>query len=376
MKKKILKTIMYSILFSTSFVSCQNFNQFENSDNWENADSCVKNMKLGWNIGNSLDCTGSWIDKSNMKKFETAWGNPIITKKLIKSVKENGFNAIRIPVTYLEKMDSDGNVDKKWFFRVKEVVDYVIEENMYCIINVHHDCGGGEEAWLRADKEMYSNGMNEKYEHLWKQIAEYFKDYDEKLLFESFNEILDKDSNWGGSNQESYEIVNKLNQLFVDTVRNSGGNNYSRNLIVLTYGASSAESQVNGFIVPADKVKNHLIAEVHIYDPSDFCNGIDKTWDLSDKNKIEKIFARLNEKIITNQKVPMIVGEFGSQDKVNTKKSKEEKAKYAFDFVSIAKKYGITCFWWDDGGSMKIFDRAAAKPSSKPVIDAMILALE
>lgn len=107
------------------------------------------------------------------------------------------------------------------FFRVKEVVDYVIEENMYCIINVHHDCGGREETWLRADKEMYENGMSKKYEYLWEQIAEYFKDYDEKLIFESFNEILDKNLTWSGSNQESYEIVNKLNQLFVDTVRNS-----------------------------------------------------------------------------------------------------------------------------------------------------------
>lgn len=374
MKKKILlSAVIYGIFLSTSFVCSQNFNQFENSESWENANSCVKNMKLGWNIGNSLDCTGSWIDKSNMKNFETAWGNPIITKKLIKSVKENGFNAIRIPVTYLEKMDSDGNVDKKWFFRVKEVVDYVIEENMYCIINVHHDCGGGEETWLRADKEMYSNGMSEKYEHLWKQIAEYFKDYDEKLLFESFNEILDKNSNWGGSNQESYEIVNKLNQLFVDTVRNSGGNNYFRNLIVLPY---SADAQVSGFRIPTDKVKNHLIAEVHIYDPSDFCNGIDKTWDLSDKNEIETIFARINEKVIIEQNVPMIIGEFGSQVKFNTKKSNEERAKYAFDFVSTAKKYGITCFWWDNGSSMKIFNRSFAKPSCKPVIDAMILALE
>lgn len=230
-------------------------------------------------------------------------------------------------------MDSDGNVDKKWLFRVKEVVDYVIEENMYCIKNVHHDCGGGEETWLRADKEMYSNGMSEKYEHLWKQIAEYFKDYDEKLLFESFNEILDKNLNWSGSNQESYEIVNKLNQLFVDTVRNSGGNNYFRNLIVLPY---SADAQVSGFRIPTDKVKNHLIAEVHIYNPRDFCNGIDKTWDLSDKNEIETIFARLNETIIIEQNVPIIIGEFGSQVK---------------------------------------FNRSTAKPSCKPVIDAMILVL-
>lgn len=344
------------------------------SDGYEIAAVCVENMKIGWNIGNSLDSTGGWIDKSEPKNFETAWGNPIITKELIHSVKESGFNAVRVPVTYLEKMDADGKVDEKWFARVKEVVDYVLAEDMYCIINVHHDTGGGDEAWLRADSEMYKNGMSEKFVYLWEQIADYFKDYDEKLLFEGFNEILDKKSNWGGSNKDSYDTVNKLNQLFVDTVRKSGGNNAHRNIIVLTYGASSANSQVSGFKIPTDTAADHLIAEVHIYDPSKFCNGEDKSWDSKDEKELDKIFERLNNKIITAQNVPMIVGEFGSQDNFNTNEYTAERSKYASYFVKTAKKYGITCFWWDDGGSMKIFDRLGAKPYCEPVIEAMVSA--
>lgn len=346
------------------------------SDDFETAVVCTENMKIGWNLGNSLDSTGSWIDKSSPKNFETAWGNPVVTKELIHAVKGSGFNAVRVPVTYVEKMDENGKVDERWLARVKEVADYVLAEDMYCIINVHHDTGAGDEAWLRANSGMYKNGMSEKYSYLWKQIAEYFKDYDEKLLFESFNEILDKNSNWGGSNKDSYDTVNKLDQLFVDTVRKTGGNNRYRNIIVNTYGASSADSQVSGFKLPKDTVKNHLIAEVHIYDPSKFCNGEKSKWETSDERELDIIFKRLNDKIITVQNVPMIIGEFGTQDKFGTDEYAKERAKYASYFVKTAKQYGITCFWWDDGGSMKIFDRTEEKAYCKPVIEALISAAE
>ncbi|MDO4318401.1 MAG: glycoside hydrolase family 5 protein [Lachnospiraceae bacterium] len=342
----------------------------------ETASECVANMKIGWNLGNSLDCTGAWIGKSSPRNFETAWGNPVVTRELIHAVKESGFNAVRVPVTWLEKMDENGRVDEAWLARVREVVDYVLAEDMYCIVNVHHDTGGGDEAWLRADSEMYENGMSEKYVCLWEQIADYFKDYDQRLLFESMNEILDRNSNWGGSDQDSYDTVNRLNQLFVDTVRSSGGNNAERNIIVLTYGASSANSQVTGFAAPTDPEKEHLIAEVHIYDPSGFCGGTDTVWDSADEAVIDTIFERLNREIVTGQKLPMIIGEFGAQDHTETDEYTAERAKYAAYFVAAAKKYGITCFWWDDGGSMKIFDRLAAKPYCEPVIEALVLTAE
>lgn len=387
MNKKNL-SFLASILGIAILIGCttttshsQNYSDNNNSENnfsdeYEAAQVCIKNMKLGWNIGNSLDCYGSWIDGNNIYNYETAWGNPIITKELIHCVKENGFNAVRIPITWFEKMNTKGTVSKRWFSRVKEVVDYVLDEDMYCIINVHHDAGGGDEAWLLADREKYESGMSEKFVFLWQQIAEYFKDYDEKLLFESFNEILDGDKNWGGSNSKSYDVVNDLNQLFVDTIRNSGGNNLYRNIIVATYGDSSASSQVNGFSSPTDSVENHLIAEVHIYDPSGFCNGTDETWDNSDCEVVDSIFERLNEKIIKKQNLPIIVGEFGSQDKFNTDEYTTQREKYASYFVKTAKNYGITCFWWDDGGSMKIFDRKKSSAYCKTVIDAMITACE
>lgn len=141
-----------------------------------------------------------------------------------------------------------------------------------------------------------------------------------------------------------------------------------------TYGASSADSQVSGFKLPKDTSKNHLIAEVHIYDPSKFCNGDKNKWETSDERELDKIFKRLNDKIIKGQNVPLIVGEFGTQDKFGTNDYAKERAKYAAYFVKTAKKYGMTCFWRDDGGSMKLFDRTTEKSCCKPVIEALVSA--
>lgn len=350
--------------------------EMQTFSDFEEAAAAVRNMKLGWNLGNSLDSYGAWISPDAITNYETAWGNPVVTEELIAAVKASGFNAVRVPVTWYQHMDEDGTVDSEWMARVKTVVDYVIDADMYCILNVHHDNGGGEEAWLRADREMYEAGMRGRYAYLWEQIAEAFADYDDRLLFAGLNETLDADANWGGSTEESYAVINDLNQLFVDTVRGTGGSNEYRNLIVQTYGASSAESQVSGFVLPEDSAENHLIAEVHIYDPSGFCGGSDATWDEADTQVLETIFERLNDKIITAQNVPLIVGEFGSQDKFGTEEYARERAEYADCFVSIAKRYGITCFWWDDGGAMKLFDRASGECTEPELVAALLEAAE
>ncbi len=324
------------------------------SDEFETAQLSVENMVIGWNIGNSLDSYMSSAEGKTPKEFETMWGNPVTDPKLIKALKEEGFNAIRIPITWLQNVDENGKINEEWLARIQEVVEYVLAEDMYCIINVHHDTGGGDEAWLRADLDNY-NEISERYADLWTQIAEYFKGYNDHLLFESFNEILDAKSNWGGSTAESYAAVNFLNQTFVDTIRATGGNNAYRNIICNTYGASSANSQVSGFSVPEDSAENHLISEVHIYDPGEFCNGQREDWTEDDKFVLDTIFERLSEKIIEAQGTPMIVGEFGAKNADN----EEARAEYAAYFVKKAAEYGITCFWWDDGHdeSMGIINR-------------------
>ena len=178
----------------------------------------VEDMGLGWNLGNALDSTNTWTSNPSPADIETAWGNVVATENMIKEVKKAGFNTVRIPVTWWDmtgasgtaKMDSfDGTVADQYLARVKEVVDYCVDNGMYAIINTHHD-----EDWEKDTSKIAT------FEKLWKQIATYFEGYDEHLVFEGMNEV-----SFSTSDAMTY------NQAFVDTVRATGGNNKDRLLI-------------------------------------------------------------------------------------------------------------------------------------------------
>lgn len=328
-------------------------------DTMHDAAYAVADMQIGWNLGNALDSYGNWIAGETPVSYETAWGNPVTTKTLIRKIKEAGFRAVRVPVTWYPHVDEEGRIDEAWLERVREIVDYVLEEDMYCIINVHHDTGAGEEVWIKAEKSCYEENK-ELYASIWRQIAEEFAGYGEKLLFEGYNEMLDGDGTWTSpETEEAYEVVNKWAQLFVDTVRETGGNNSQRNLIINTYSADAGEAAKH-LVMPADTVENHLIAEVHIYAPQNFTsegswitNPTD-IWTEEGKKAIAESFAVLDTCFL-QKGIPVIVGEFGAKNKQN----EEERAKYAAYFAEIAGEYGIAAFWWDDGSteSMGIMDR-------------------
>ena len=176
------------------------------SSGWETVQSALKSIHAGWNLANSLDAVRNDLPYgSKVSDFETGWGQPVTTPEMIHMMKEAGFNAIRVPVTWSQHMDEGGNVRKEWMDRVEQVVKYVLDENMYCIVNVHHDTG--TDGWIRADWNTYL-GAKDKFRKLWKQIADRFKKYDSKLLFEGYNEILDLKPNWHESDADSYKAVN------------------------------------------------------------------------------------------------------------------------------------------------------------------------
>ena len=251
---------------------------------FETAFEAVKNMKVGWNLWNTLESPGAEYDPTNYRSWETAWGNPVTKPELMKMMRKAGYNAIRLPVTWYPYTDEKGNVDSRWMARVHEVVDYVIDQGMYCILNVHHDTGGidGEShTWIIADEDNYEQ-KHERFENIWRQIAEEFKDYDEHLLFEGYNEMVDIYNSWGDAfswavllgiepeynedkEQSIYKAVNKYAQSFVDVVRSTGGNNKMRNLIVNTYSGSDGKKPIKNLKVPDDKVAGHIAIQVHFY---------------------------------------------------------------------------------------------------------------
>ncbi len=228
----------------------------------------VSDIKVGWNLSESLEAAHLQHLGENpaISQMETAWGNPVTTKGNITAIKNAGFNAIRIPVSWDKAADPDYNIRKNWFARVKEVVNYAVDNDMYIIINTHHD----------EDIFKFTNAETGKslsaFKKIWEQIADNFNNYNEKLIFEALNEprTIGAAWEWTGGVPEEHANLNKYYQVFVDTVRASGGNNDKRILMINTYGASAESTAVNALTLPIDTIPNSLIVSFHAYVPRDF----------------------------------------------------------------------------------------------------------
>ena len=318
-------------------------------DTWEDAFTAVRNMGVGWNLGNTMD---TWLkngpDGSDWRAWETGWGQSVTRPELMHMMKNAGFGAIRVPVTWGPHMDASGRVYDTWMNRVHEIVDYVLDAGLYCIVNLHHDTGEGKDAWVVADMDVYERNRD-RYMYLWKQVAEEFKDYDHRLIFESFNEILDSRSSWCFPTcGYAYEAVNSFAQSFVDAVRSTGGNNLFRNLVVNTYAAASGSGSWSQYLkdplirleMPDDVSMNHIIFQVHSYPDISDMNVV--------KNEVDGMFASLHEHLVSKG-APVIVGEWGTSQ-VDTAPDyihrHEAMLEFADHFVRKAKQYEMATFYW------------------------------
>lgn len=343
----------------------------------ESAVDAVKNMGLGFNLGNTLDAFGSYIanNLTETSKYETCWGQPLATQEQMSFLKSGGFGAVRVPVTWVQHIDADGNIDEAWINRVQEVVDYVISSGMYCILNVHHDTGSGTEQWewVKADADNHTKN-SARFKNLWRQIATRFSSYSHRLLFEGYNEMLDAGNHWTiPSATSSYTALNDYAQDFVDAVRATGGNNTTRNLIINTYSAAHLQDVLDHLRMPTDAVQGHLAVEVHSYDPYDWVNTYGD-WTSVCSQELANMFSRLNTKFVSKG-IPCIIGEYGTNGNnvsVGSSSSdalKQAAAKQAADMVTRAKALNIATFYW-----MSIFDgkdRTVPQWTLPTVVDAM-----
>lgn len=320
----------------------------------ENAKQAAAAMKIGWNLGNAMDCCGLGNVRrthATVSEYESQWGNPPADRELIHTLKTLGYDAIRIPVTWFEHLDEKDNIDPSWLERTADLADMVLAEDLYCIINVHHDTGAGPQAWLRADEKQYRLWLP-RFVCIWRQIAGRFYSYGEKLLLEGFNEMLDMQSSWDVTDEKGYEAINRYYQIFVDTVRRTGGNNRERNLILNTYGASPMEPAARHFRLPQDEAEGHLMAEVHFYKPDAFSAGSMEYFGKEAEKEVDAFF-RCMKKYFLDRQIPVILGECGTHDI----RREEERAKYAQYVIRQARTNHMPYFWWDDGDHMKLIDR-------------------
>ncbi len=345
------------------------YNVFELS-----AMAVVKDMKIGWNLGNTLDAPDG----------ENSWGQPTTTEAMILKLKELGFNTIRIPVSWNKHVSGNNyTVDEAWMDRVQEVVDYAYKNGLYVIINSHHDNDMYYPSTANLSKA-------KKYiQSVWAQVAERFKDYDGHLIFESMNEprLAGTNNEWWFDSkskvcQDAAKYINEFNQIFVDTVRSSGGNNAERFLMVTPYGASPYNAINEYFKMPTDSATDKLILSAHAYTPYDLVmgDGMDKvTFGHSEESQINDFVDKLYNKFIKRD-IPVIIGETGCINKNNP----EARYQWAYYFVTKTKKAGMTIVVWDNGSdktgteSYAFFDRRKLKifDNTLPVYNGFMDALK
>ncbi len=328
----------------------------------------VKEIKIGWSLGNTLDAYDGRIKGNDT---ETCWGNPKATYELFTAVKDQGFNIVRIPVTWSGHMDSEGNIDEEWLDRVQEVVDYAYGQDLFVILNIHH------EDWHDPyyDKE---DAIREKLKKVWTQIGERFQDYDEKLIFEGMNEPRKRNTaqEWNGGDTEGHEVVNHLDAEFVETIRSLGGNNPKRHLMIPTYAASVTTGAMNDFVFPEGDDK--LIVSLHAYTPYNFAldlNINNREFDENGQggNEVKWLMQSIKTRFIDNG-IPVILGEFGAVSKGNA----DIRANWAKFYVSEAKNIGVPCLWFDngafagDGENLGLINRTSYTWEFKGIADALI----
>lgn len=359
MLKKIISVVIALTMIMTAASLCACASSPAQSEIGERTTmEIVEDMGVGINLGNTFDSTGDWFH--DVPGQETAWGSPIITKKIIQGYADAGFGVMRLPVSWTVLMDKDGSINADFIDRVEEVAGWILDSGMYCILNSHHD------GWSEKFYDDEAAAM-ELYEKMWKQICERFKDYGEKLMFESMNEVgFDKLWNRYGGTQgkaEAFDMFNKINQKFVDIVRASGGNNGERHLLIAAYWTDINLACDEMFKMPDDP-EGRCAVSVHYYTPATFCIlSEDADWGKArtdwgseaDYNELNTQFGMMKEHYI-DKGIPVIVGEFGCA----TSNKSREVAELWLNSVTEAALSGKLCpVLWDTPGGE--YDREKAE---------------
>ncbi|MFN8075900.1 MAG: glycoside hydrolase family 5 protein [Kineosporiaceae bacterium] len=357
-----------------------------------NATQLVTGMGAGWNLGNQLEASINGVPG------ETAWGNPTISQTLIDTVKAAGFRSIRIPVSYLQKIGSgpDYTVDAAWLSRVRAVVDYAYGRGLYVVVNMHGDgyksVGG---SWLICDAADQTT-IKAKYAKVWQQVATTFQGYGERLILESMNEEFD--GQYGNPTQPCYSNINAYNQIFVDTVRRTGGNNASRWLLVPGWNTNIDHTVSGGFVIPTDSSRSssvpageqRLMISAHYYDPWDFTgeeNGTITQWGSSATNPsrrsswgqedyLDGQFKKLHDAFVVRG-YPVLIGEYGSIDKSSADSANPtSRVAFARAVVTTARKYGLATAYWDNGFNgvygFGLFDRSRNTVTQPALVAAIV----
>ena len=323
-------------------------------------------MGMGVNIGNTLESTSQW---------ETGWGNPRITKEYIDHLAALGFRTVRLPVAW-DTYARDGRIQPDKLARVGEVVDWITAAGMFCIVNIHWDGGwidSSNKQRFGATYATFSAEAERKYRSYWSQIASFFAGKNERLVFEALNE----ETNFAkmGSLQDAYATLQKVNQLFIDTVRHSGGNNAKRLLIVTGYFTDIGKTTSSEYVLPTDSVPHRLFISVHYYTPWRFAGMSDDTgWAKAQSNwgspsdvaELGRLFDSMQAFCMRND-LPAFIGEFG----VTPTKETVSRVRWMSAVINAALSRKMVPVLWETGGDISRSPPYAASPALRQVLQAL-----
>lgn len=319
----------------------------EAADNEEKTPSqlYVEAMGSGWNLGNTFDGFDAGGDQG-----EESWGNPRVTRELIRTIKDRGFDSIRIPFTTTMRIGDESTnylIDEVFLNRYEEVVNWALEEDLYVMVNVHHDSW----EWLANWDGDPNSSEFQKFESIWIQLAERFKDYDERLMFESINEP----QFW---QTDEAAALFAINEVFYTIVREFGGNNLSRMLILPTIHTDFSQDKLDALYQQITNFEDeNIIATIHYYSEWVYSANLGKTrfdevlWDnQTPRTSLVEAFDRVYDTYTANG-IGVTVGEYGllGYDKSDYANNLGETLKF-IEFINYyADQKDINLMLWDNG---------------------------
>ncbi|KQZ28227.1 glycosyl hydrolase family 5 [Duganella sp. Root1480D1] len=335
-------------------------------------------MAPGWNLGNALEATGRAYIWGSRNFNETGWGNPKASQALFNAIREAGFRSVRIPVSWKQYADADDNISPQWMERVTEVVNYAHNAGLVAMINIHWDGG-----WMQPTFAAQAMA-NARLAMFWTQIANNFRNHDDTLLFAGTNEVM-VDGDYNAPTAEYCEVQKGFNQAFISAVRATGGNNATRHLVVQAFNTNIDHSVSCNATMPADRVANRMMLEVHYYDPYSFAldeksaswkwgQAADPSGGFNEPHA-DRQFQKMKNGFI-DKGVPVLLGEYGAIRRTEHDPSGVNRKYWDQHITQAAWTRGVVPMYWDNGYAanhqMGLFDRATGKQTFPDVISAIV----
>jgi endoglucanase len=305
----------------------------------------VWDMKVGWNLGNTMDANPG----------ETSWGNPVTTQAMIDAVHAMGFKTVRVPVSWTGHFGGAPNytIDAAWLSRADSIVNYVLRDSMYVILNSHHDSSNFP--LMAADSVV----ARDKLVKIWTQIANHFKDYSDYLIFEILNEPRGPVNLWNGGNDQQRGILNAYHLGAVNAIRATGGNNAKRFFMCCTHSACPLTVAISGLVVPNNDT--NVLVSLHTYYPQTFCLPPVTTTTWGSAADSANVRSELNRELtdVTAKGSVAVIGEWASPSACVL----ASRVAHACYYAQQVRMRGMVPVWWDDGSQFEILNRTSSPVS-------------